>query len=228
MKVAPDTAENLAIGIAAYKQHKYDKALNLLLPIAEAGNSEAQFKVGAIYDDGGFGVQQDDEKACIWFKKAITQDHILALASHLVKDFVAERNHSHHISPLEGIDAVKETNRCISNLISLADENDCEAILFLSMLIAFSPHIHNDIQNAAIYALKGAKLNDSDCMVMLGWLLLNVDVLEGNDATSIEWYEKAYDLGSRLACGNLGSVYLEGLGVRRDTRMSNVSAYGTE
>ena len=110
MKVPPDTTENLANGIAAYRQRQYKEALNLLYPIAEAGNSEAQFRIGAIYDDGGFGVQQDDEKACIWFKKAITQDHVLALASHLVKDFVAERDHSHHVPPLEVVDAVKDEN----------------------------------------------------------------------------------------------------------------------
>jgi uncharacterized protein len=218
LKASPTTAENLEKGIAAYRQHKYDEALNLLLPIAESGNSEAQFRVGTIYDDGGYGVQQDDEKACIWFKKAIAQDHILALASHLLKDFVAERDHSYHVPPLEGIDSVKVTKQCVSNLTGLADNNDCEAILFLSMLLAFSSQIENDIQVAATYALKGAMLNDPDCMVMLGMLLSFIDDLEGNDLSIVEWNEKAYALGSRLACGNLGSVYLEGADVKRDTK----------
>ncbi len=218
MAFGPDTTENLAKGITAYRQHKYDKALSLLFPIAEAGNPEAQFRVGAIYDDGGYGVQQDDEKACIWWNRAIAQDHTLAIASYLLKDFVAEKDHSHHYPALEGIDAVKETKRCVDSLTGLASENDCEAIFLLSMLLAFSSQIENDVQVAATYALKGAQLNDGDCMVILGILLANIDDLEGNNFTSIQWYEKAYALGSRLACGNLAAAYLEGVGVKRNAK----------
>ena len=70
MDAKTENSKNLSEGLAAYKQHNYEGALKLLLPIAEAGNPEAQFRVGDIYDEGGYGVQQDDETAWNWLNKA--------------------------------------------------------------------------------------------------------------------------------------------------------------
>jgi uncharacterized protein len=209
--------ETLSKGLAAYEQQQYEEALKLLLPIAEAGNPEAQFRVGGIYD-GGYGVQQDEETACTWYKKAAAQGHTLALAYHLFKDVMAEISHSYHIPRLEGLNLVKETEGCVANLTKMADKNDCEAIVYLGMLIVFSPHIESNFDLAAAYAIKGAQLNDPDCMILLGLLLLFCGDLKDNPYSTIEWLEKAYELGSRIACHQLGTAYLEGDGVKRNPK----------
>lgn len=213
-----NTSKNFSEGLAAYKQLNYEHALKLLLPIAEAGNPEAQFRVGDIYDEGGYGVQQDDEAAWNWLNKAANQGHILALSALLLLNVLAELNNSLHIPKLEDIDVEKETDNCIAKLTELAEENDFEAISLLGSLLAFSSLNETKIRTAANYALKGALLNDPECMVLLGILLPLIGDLEGNLLSNIQWYEKAHKLGSRLAGYQLGDAYRNGQGVKRDTK----------
>ena len=210
--------ETLSKGLAAYQQQQYEEALILLLPIAEAGNPEAQFRVGEIYDEGGYGVTQDDEAAWAWLHKAALQGHLIALSTLLFLDKMAELNNSLHLPKLEGIDAEKETNKCIEELNLLAEKSDCEAILHLAMLLGFCAVSESNVRAAAAYALKGAQLEDPDCMVLLAMFLLFIDDLEGNQNSILEWHEKAYALGSRLACDQIGTSYYDGLGVKRDTK----------
>ena len=218
MNAKPDIKQNLAKGLSAYEQHNFEDALKLLLPIAEAGHPEAQFRVGEIYDEGGYGVTQDDEAAWAWLHKAALQGHLLALSTLLFLDKMGELNNSLHLPKLEGIDAGRQTNNCIEELTNLAEKSDCEAILHLAMLLGFCAISESNVRAAAAYALKGAQLEDPDCMVLLGMFLLFIDDLEGNPYSIIEWYEKAYNLGSRLACDQIGSAYYEGQGVNRDTK----------
>jgi uncharacterized protein len=218
MDAKTEISKDLSDGLAAYKQQNYEEALKLLLPIAEAGNPEAQFRVGDIYDEGGYGVQQDDETAWNWLNKAANQGHILALSALLLLNVLAEFNNSLHVPKLENLDVEKETDKCIADLTVLAEKNDCEAICLLGSLLAFSSLSENKIKKAANYALKGAQLDDPECMVLLGMLLPVIGDLEGNYLSNTEWYEKAYKLGSRLAGNQLGDAYRNGRGVKRDTR----------
>ena len=54
-------------GLAAFQSEQYAVALEILLPLAEAGNLEASYTVGMIYDFGR-GVNQDDMVAGIWYR----------------------------------------------------------------------------------------------------------------------------------------------------------------
>tara|TARA_B100000965_G_scaffold62180_1_gene48019 strand:+ start:609 stop:1301 length:693 start_codon:yes stop_codon:yes gene_type:complete len=59
-------------GVEAYKAGDYQTALAEWLPLAEAGNADAQFNVGLIHD-GGQGVPRDYDKAVYWYRKAAEQ-----------------------------------------------------------------------------------------------------------------------------------------------------------
>ena len=52
-------------GLDAYNNEDYDKALEILSPLAEEGNAEAQNTLGLMYDEGE-GVNQDYKEAVIW------------------------------------------------------------------------------------------------------------------------------------------------------------------
>src|SRR5260221_4740959 len=70
--VAPAAAGPLEDGVAAAQKADYATALRLWRPLAEQGNSDAQFYLGGMYD-AGKGVQQDEPVAVFWVRKAAEQ-----------------------------------------------------------------------------------------------------------------------------------------------------------
>jgi TPR repeat protein len=65
-------------GVDAYAKHDFKTALNEWLPLAEAGNAEAQNAVGALYNHG-LGVNRDDAAAVHWYQLAADQNFPLAM-----------------------------------------------------------------------------------------------------------------------------------------------------
>lgn len=53
--------------LAAYERHEYETALQLMRPLAEQGNAEAQNGMGALYYHG-YGVPQDFKEAIKWYR----------------------------------------------------------------------------------------------------------------------------------------------------------------
>jgi len=64
-------------GIDAYAKGEYSVALKKLQPLAERGNSQAQFYLGLMYSKGD-GVQQDYSTAGVWWNKAAEQGDMKA------------------------------------------------------------------------------------------------------------------------------------------------------
>jgi len=56
----------------AYDRSNYATALNVWMPLAEAGDKTAQTYVGEIYDKG-LGITPDYAKAALWYRKAAEQ-----------------------------------------------------------------------------------------------------------------------------------------------------------
>ncbi len=56
-------------GYAAYKSGYYQRAMNLWLPLAEAGDARAQEFVGILYEEG-HGVPKDVDRAMSWYERA--------------------------------------------------------------------------------------------------------------------------------------------------------------
>ena len=55
--------------IAAANEQRYDEALELVTPLANEGNPQAQNMLGALYAQG-WGVEQDFARAREWYEKA--------------------------------------------------------------------------------------------------------------------------------------------------------------
>ncbi len=67
----------LSSGIAAFTAKEFGRAMQLLSPLAEAGEPEAQFRV-AIMHQNGLGVVANPEKALQMMRAAAKADHALA------------------------------------------------------------------------------------------------------------------------------------------------------
>ena len=68
------SAADLEQGLAAYDEGNYAVALELCLPLAEAGDATAQFCVARMYANG-FGVMMDDAMALKWYGLAAKAGH---------------------------------------------------------------------------------------------------------------------------------------------------------
>jgi TPR repeat protein len=76
----PAWAGQLEDGIAAYNARNFDKAVELLLPLAEKSNNpQAQEKIGRLYHRGK-GLPKDAGKAAEWYTKAAEQGDAAAAA----------------------------------------------------------------------------------------------------------------------------------------------------
>ena len=58
--------------VAAYARGDYAAALRLLRPLADQGDAQAQYNLGALYDNGQ-GVPQNYAEAMKWYRKAADQ-----------------------------------------------------------------------------------------------------------------------------------------------------------
>ncbi len=67
-------------GWSAYVKKDYETAHRLWLPLAEQGNSRAQFFMGFMYDFG-YGVQEDDIEAVKWYRLAAEKGYTQANTS---------------------------------------------------------------------------------------------------------------------------------------------------
>ena len=75
--VSTNTFADLRSAHRAFESGNYKSAFTLLLPLAEAGNAEAQSNLAWLYLNGA-GTDKNDEKAALWYKKAAQQGNTFA------------------------------------------------------------------------------------------------------------------------------------------------------
>lgn len=69
---------DLASGVAAFEAKEFRRSLQLLQPLAENGNPEAQYRL-AVQFQAGLGVVPNELKAYEWMREAARQNHALAM-----------------------------------------------------------------------------------------------------------------------------------------------------
>ncbi len=72
---APD--DSFARGWAAYQAGRYSGAMQSWLPLADAGNADAELNIGILYD-AGQGVPVDPVQAATWYRKSAEHGHAAA------------------------------------------------------------------------------------------------------------------------------------------------------
>lgn len=75
--MASPTWADFQAGLDAYEKGDYVHALQEWRPLAEEGDAEAQFYVGALYYHGE-GVPQSNAEAARWYRRAADQGHAAA------------------------------------------------------------------------------------------------------------------------------------------------------
>ena len=112
------TSTRLEDGLEAYQNTNYRQAFDILLPLAQAGNVDAQLSIGTMYNKGQ-GVKQDSQKALKWYRLAADQgDYIaksLILSLFSVKEIAEYQNNQSDTRSVTGINNTIYPVRSISN-----------------------------------------------------------------------------------------------------------------
>jgi uncharacterized protein len=168
---------------------------------ARAGDSEAQYWLGQIYEDGRL-VTKDSEQAREWTSKSA--DQYFGAAEYAMLRW-------------ERRDLVKHEMW----LRRAAQDGEAHAAFWLGVAYEQGMFGTTDIVEAAKWYRLAAEQGDPDAEVSLGQLYESGDGVEQDYAKAAKWYRRAAehvpDLnGASQGRWRLGKLYMEGLGVPKD------------
>lgn len=168
---------------------------------AEAGDAEAQYWLGQIYEDGRL-VKKDDDLARTWTQKSA--DQYFGAAEYAMLRWA-------------GRDRVKEEMW----LRRAAEDGEAHAGLWLAVAYRDNKFGTTDLVEAAKWFRMSADQGDPDAQVSLGDMYDEGEAVEQSYIRAAEWYRKAAEHfpdrgGAGQGRNRLGQHYLEGQGVPKD------------
>jgi len=218
----------------AFDQGNYSRALQLLLPYAEQGDSRAQFQVAQTYSKLERFVE-----AVTWARKAALQGNVrAALYLGRIYDFgegVPEDDEAAvkwYRKAAEGGDAQAQFNLGSMYRYGLGVEQDDEEAFkwtrksalqgnlngqeALGRHYAAGRGVEQDYNEAFRWFSKSALQGDKDAESQIGWLYFWGNGVEQNYSEALSRWRNAANQGSAADMDNIAALYFNGLGVQKD------------
>jgi hypothetical protein len=167
--------------------HKFDKGtIPALEKAAEAGEAEAQFKLGALYANGK-GVKQDSHAAAKWLRKAARQEH------HAAQTLLGWCYAGGNGVSENAAEAVEWYGKA-------SEQGDTDAMCSLAdLLIEGRPGVERNVRSALGWYEKAANLGHPKAQYQLGKLLADGQLVEQNDEAAFQWLTLAIMSDSEAA-----------------------------
>ena len=176
------------------------KAINLWYEAAQQGNVNAQFNLGLLFHYGT-DVEQNYKEAFEWYYKAAQQGH-------------AKAQCNLGLLYSKGL-GVPENKQAAIKYYSLAADQDLpEAQHDLGFYYYVGDGVKPDIDKAISLWLKAAKQGYADSQNNLGYVYRTI---KHYYSEALKWYRLAADQNNAEAQYDLGIMYENGQGVKRDT-----------
>jgi uncharacterized protein len=171
--------------------------------VANAGDSDAMFTLGAFYALGR-GVTSDAAEAARWYRKAAdlgNPDAMCTLGAYFANGKGVKQSYS---------EAVRWTQMAVDAAGHPA------AMTNLGLFCQSGNGVKRDDAKACRWFRKAADAGNSDAMYFLALAYGAGAGVKQDDAEAARWYREASDAGSRDASFNLGAAYSAGRGVTQD------------
>ena len=192
--------EAYKIADEAYKAKDYAKALKYYQYAAEKNDSQAQFSLGYMYNNGK-GVKQDHSEANKWYQKAAEQGNVFA--QYNIGCMYANGN---------GVKQdYSEANKWFQKA---AEQGNTSAQYSLGVNYYFGKGITQNYTEAFNWLLKAAESGDADSQNNVGVMYKNGQGVKQDYSEALKWYTKASDQGDTDALYNLGLMYADGTGMK--------------
>lgn len=194
----PAFADDLADGIAAYKQKDYPKALMLLRPLADGGNVVAERQVGLMYF-WGQGIKKDDQTAMKYFQAAADKGAIadqLTLAMFYQHDGDNARD-----LKMEGSfgSATKDYAEARKWFDKAFAQGSVEAVRRIGNMYREERGVEQDYRQAAAWYAKAAAAGDAPAQYELGLLYKKGLGVQTNMVQAYMWLSLAAARGEKEA-----------------------------
>ena len=202
----PILAQNLEEGQAAYQAKDYKKALQILRPLAEQGNSQAQVMLGILYDNGQ-GVDKDPREAFKWYLKAAEQGMPVVQHDIGVKYFQGsgvEQNYQ---------EAAKWWEQAAN--AGLADSQFNLGLMYYRGL-----GVNTDYHKAAELFGKAADQGHKQAQYSIAVMYAFGQGMDKNYDDALKWFREAAAQGVAQAQFNLGVFYENGYSVGKDMNIA--------
>tara|TARA_R100001039_G_scaffold31545_1_gene24151 strand:- start:576 stop:1739 length:1164 start_codon:yes stop_codon:yes gene_type:complete len=197
---SPVFASDLQRGAEALEARELEKAIEILMPLANRGDSEAQFLLAeAINRNEG----SEAEDALKWYLRAAQQDHPEAqgvVGLHYELGIVYETS----------------TDKANSWYFAAAWGGDAMAQYKVGRLFETGSGRPQDFTKAVGWYRKSAKQGFAGAAYRLGYMLRRGYGEPENDEESAEWLQSAADNGDEAAMRELSEMYRTGEGVKVD------------
>lgn len=195
-------AQSFEDGKAAYEAKDYQKALEILLPLAEQGNSQAQVTLGIMYDYGQ-GVDKDPVEAMKWYVKAAEQGIPVVQHDVGVKYFQGSGVKQDYLEAAKWWE--------MSANAGLADSQFNLGLLYYRGL-----GLETDYQKAAELFLKASEQDHPHAQYSLAVMNAFGQGMEKDYAEALKWFGKSAEQGVAQAQYNLGVFYENGYGLTKN------------
>jgi TPR repeat protein len=186
-------SDNFDEAVSFYNENQFDKAMPMLLALAEKGHIGAQRIYGESYMIGS-GVEKDQAKAIEWWRKAAEQGD-------------GRANSWLGLCYKTGTGVEKDLSKAIELLHKAAAQDDDEAQYRLGCLYEEGEGVEQDYAKAAEWYKKAGKWMHNDAMFNLGYFYEKGMGVERDYSEAQKWYFFAAEQGHESAQSNLAYLY---------------------
>ena len=181
-------SDELQSGLDALDNQDYALALEILQPLSDAGNADAQYALGSMYGTGK-GVERDRARSFELIKKSADQGNLDAM-----ERYVAGFAFMPGADDAE-VDAVIEQG--LKLYTQEADKGNTKAMVKLGGMHEMGFGFEESQDEAIAWYKKAAELGDISAQLKLGQLFMAG--VGGNKEDAKIWFEKAAAQGSEVA-----------------------------
>jgi len=199
-------AGDLEDGQAAYQAGDYKKALEILQPLADQGNSQAQAMLGILYDNGQ-GVEKDPKVALQWYLKAAEQG--LPVAQHDVG-----------VRYFQGIGTAQNYVEAAKWWEQAANAGLADSRFNLGLMYYRGLGVKTDYAKAAELFRKAAEQGHGHAQYSIAVMHAFGQGMEKNYSEALKWFRESAAQGVPQAQFNLGVFYENGYGLDKDMKQA--------
>lgn len=183
---AQDAGEGYEAGVAAFEAENYERAKEILLPLAEAGDAQAQYVLAKLYENGGEGVMRSLTKAADWYRLA-------------AESGLADAQNNLALLYIQGHGAPRSEERAFELWLDAARNGHRQAQYNVALAYYQGTGTEQNQAEAAEWFRKGAASGLAESQFALAEMYrLGVGV-EEDSGRALYWYERALEQGHERA-----------------------------
>ena len=205
---APIDAASAGAAYESFLGGRYEEAIAIWLPLANAGDAASQFNMGVMYANG-LGVDRDVSVAMDWWGRAARQLHVRAAHNLALAMLSGE--------PMtDGLPVEPDFPGILRYLKIGSDAGYPNSEYTLGKLYAEGVGVEKDQRRAAELFLSASIKGFSKAQYNLGKVYRDGNGMKQDDALSLFWFNEAAERGHPQAQDKLAERFMKGVGVPKN------------